>query len=204
VGAYVGQSAGDYLAAFPEADVYCFEPAAETFSHLSEKFAGNTRVHCFRLALGAEPGEGALLSDERGSSFASLSTTPDVEGMPTAQPERVEVETLDRFTRAQGIDHIDFLKIDTEGHDLEVLRGADQLLRSNSVDLIEVEAGMNPENRAHVPIEVLKHHLEERGYSLFAFYEQVHEFMAGKPNLRRANPVFVSARVIAAHDGVGF
>ena len=113
------------------------------------------------------------------------------------------MESLDRFTRSQGIEHIDFLHVDTEGHDLEVLRGADRLLGSGGVDLIEVEAGMNPQNGTHVPIELLKRHLEERDYSLFALYEQVREVYERKPHLRRVNAVFVSAQVIAAQEGIG-
>jgi hypothetical protein len=63
---------------------------------------------------------------------------------------------------------IDFLKVDTEGYDLKVLEGAERLLRSGAVAFIQVEAGMNPHNVKHVPLEVLKMHLEGRGYTLFA------------------------------------
>jgi hypothetical protein len=53
-----------------------------------------------------------------------------------------------------------------------------------------------------VPIEILKRHLEDRAYSLFGIYEQVPEWTLNKPHLRRANAVFVSAQVIAAHDAI--
>jgi len=44
------------------------------------------------------------------------------------------------FVRSQtGIDHIDFLKIDTEGHDLSVLRGARIALRSKKIKMIQFE-----------------------------------------------------------------
>jgi hypothetical protein len=40
----------------------------------------------------------------------------------------------------------------------------------------------------------MRAHLEVKGYRLFGIYEQVHEWMAHTPNLRRVNAVFVSRR----------
>jgi hypothetical protein len=53
----------------------------------------------------------------------------------------IEVPCLtgDRFCEEEMIKHIDFLKIDAEGHDLAVLRGFEKKLRSNDVDWIQFE-----------------------------------------------------------------
>lgn len=187
VGANVGQSALDFSRAFPEATIWSFEPFAEPYRELVRATSGR-RVRCFQLALGAEPGTKRVAPDDQSTDSSLVETSPSASSRPV---EEVRVETVDRFAREHGIERIDLLKVDTEGMDLDVLRGADALLDAHAVTFVEVEAGMNPENRRHVPFEVLKSFLEERGYVLFAVYEQVPEW-SGAAQLRFANPVFVA------------
>jgi len=51
----------------------------------------------------------------------------------------VKVGTLDAYVRLEGISHIDYLKIDTEGYDALVLEGAERLLQEGQIDAIEFE-----------------------------------------------------------------
>ncbi|HEY2251131.1 MAG TPA: FkbM family methyltransferase, partial [Planctomycetaceae bacterium] len=60
VGANVGQSARKFMAAFPRADIYCFEPVIECFNRLTVAVAANKRVHCHQIALGNADAEGTL------------------------------------------------------------------------------------------------------------------------------------------------
>ena len=99
--------------------------------------------------------------------------------------ESVEIETLSEFCQSMNIDAISLLKIDTEGYDLRVLMGTEDMLRKQKIDLIWVEAGMNPRNRTHVPFEKIKQYLEGMGYLLFGIYEQVPERPTQKPHMRR-------------------
>jgi FkbM family methyltransferase len=187
VGANVGQSALRFKEWFPIATIWSFEPFEEAFRKLEAATRG-LNVRCHKLAMGAEPGKAAV-------ALARLSVNNSVLNAPenpnTDSVETVELSTLDDFTAAQGVDRIDFLKVDTEGYDLKVLEGAERLLRSGAVTFIQVEAGMNPHNVKHVPLEVLKMHLEERGYILFALYEQTPEW-SGEPRLRFTNATFMA------------
>jgi FkbM family methyltransferase len=189
VGANVGQSALEFGGLFPEATVWSFEPFEEPYVELERATRGR-RVRCFRLALGAEPATVEVAPD---AHSVQSSLIPAGTGSGTAT-ETVEVTTIDAFAAEHGIDRIDLLKIDTEGYELEVLKGAEESLRRGAVTLVEVEAGMTPSNRKHVPFEVLKAHLEERGYVLFGVYVQVPEW-SGEPRLRFANPVFAVGSV---------
>lgn len=56
-----------------------------------------------------------------------------------AVEKEITTTTLDGYAEASGIDHIHLLKIDTEGHELEVLRGASGLLQQKQIDLIQIE-----------------------------------------------------------------
>lgn len=196
VGANVGQSAAVFAREFPQAEILCFEPVSSVFAELERRFARSSRVRCFRCALGADARTSAIvLSGSTQHHIAAHPLADDADG------ESVEVRTLDEVCRERGIAHIGLLKIDTEGHDLDVLRGAEGLLGDQAVDVVEVEAGMNPENATHVPFETLKHHLEGHGYRLFGIYEQKEEWPTLEPHLRRTNPIYISQRMIDRHRG---
>jgi FkbM family methyltransferase len=189
VGANTGQSAGVFAATFPSAIVHSFEPARAIFDQLVANVGGHPRVRCHRLAFGSAAGERDFVVHKVLSHLARAGEAPD--GHPV---EKVRVALLSDFCRQEGIDRIGFLKIDTEGHDFEVLRGADDMLRDGRIDLVQVEAGMNPHNGLHVPMERFKSHMEERGYLLFGIYGQTHEW-SGEPQLRRADLTFLSPLV---------
>lgn len=51
----------------------------------------------------------------------------------------VEIDLLDNFCKDNGIEEIDFLKIDTEGHEYFVLNGAKEMLKKNKIKIIQFE-----------------------------------------------------------------
>lgn len=74
----------------------------------------------------------------------SLYQRSGLEHLGLAQPkkkETIELETLDNYCSNHGITQIDFLKIDIEGHELEALKGASQLLKQGKVKVIQFEYG---------------------------------------------------------------
>lgn len=198
VGANIGQSALHYVEAFPRAKVYCFEPVLETFNELRSNVSAHVQVSTFRMALADSAGTGRMIL-AGGSDLASLGGTSD--NADATNGEEVGVETLDTFCRSGDIAHINYLKIDTEGGDLAVLKGASQMLTEQRIDIIELEAGMNRRNTHHVPFGAFDSFLGDRNYFLFGIYEQVLEWPSSSPNLRRSNPVFVSERVVKANTG---
>lgn len=192
VGANRGQSAAVFREVWPAAHIYCFEPFAATFQELLENTAHDERTSCFHTALGAETGsvEVVLEKDTDNNSLRRLaSTTPDV-GTGT---EVVAVSRLDDFCRQRGIAQVDLVKVDTEGYDLEVLKGARAMLEDSAISFVQVEAGMTSHNSKHVPFAAFQDYLEPLGYSLFGIYGQQPEW-DGEARLRYADPVFVSPR----------
>ena len=198
VGANVGQSASDYMSAYPSSTVFCFEPITETFKQLQKNMKGKSRVKCFQLAFAAIA-EKRMMTSEATSTlncFVDENSNADTENK---KQELVETSTLDDFFESQKMSHISYLKIDTEGGDLDVLIGAANLLNMKSIDFVEVESGMNSTNQSHVPFENLKRFLENQGYSLFGIYEQFSEWPKMKPHLRRVNAVFISEKMIGKY-----
>lgn len=189
VGANVGQSAQRYLKEFPRATIYSFEPVPATFHQLvANVLRGNGSRKRARFipemcGLGAVASTARMKTDDGPSDMFMIADDGN---------EEIRVSTVDLW--GDVVKHVDFMKIDTEGHDLEVLKGAENMLREKRITAIQVEAGMHPGNDRHVPLEVFKSHFEARGYRLFGFYDQVEEFFTHEPHLRRSNPVFVAGK----------
>jgi FkbM family methyltransferase len=122
--------------------VHAFEPSAVTFALLKEGHGSDSRLHLNNLALGRAPGEMTLYSNEDASGIASLyKRRLDHFELAMTQSESVRVETLDAYCATHAIEHIDLLKIDVEGNELDVLTGARELLRKGAIDLITFEFG---------------------------------------------------------------
>jgi len=199
VGANTGQSANKYLKAFADSKIFCFEPVQRTLLQLQINLRGHNNVLIFNLALSSTNGTGKMILEGPSDMFFLLGASRDMQLNDATRLEEVPLETLDGFCREQKIDHINYLKIDTEGADFEVLKGADNMLSQRKIDVVEVEAGMNGKNKRHVPFHVFSRFFEEKNYSLFGIYEQVNEWLTKEPHLRRANPIFISDRVIEAN-----
>lgn len=141
----VGANAGNYakfiVEACPSASVYAFEPHPATFKILRDGNA-DPRIRAFNLGLGRIDGTADFYDyrDEDGSEHASLykGVIESIHQRP-AVCHQVSIRRLDGVAAELGIPRIHFLKIDTEGHELDVLRGAEGLIRSGAVDIIQFE-----------------------------------------------------------------
>lgn len=121
------------------ARIVLFEPAPRAADALRAELASTRGITIVEAALSdrvadaaaffEDPGEGETSSLTRGAS-----TTAAVE-------RQVRVTTLDEALAQLGIDAVDLLKIDTEGNDLAVLRGASALLRQRRAAVIQWEYG---------------------------------------------------------------
>lgn len=188
VGANIGQSARAYKRHFPSAQIHCFEPAQDTYKTLTSNLSQFGNIQCYRLALSNNSGNARL--HNTGASAHFFLTTPDDENS-----EEVQLETIDSFCKDQQIDHIDFLKIDTEGSDFDVLEGALSMIEQKRVSMIQVECSTNKQNTTHEPLQRFQDFMESHGYLLFNFYEPKANWPTGEPFLRRVNAVFISQQL---------
>ena len=74
--------------------------------------------------------------------------------------------TLDSFCKQHKINHIDFLKIDTEGSELNVLKGAHTMLKNHNINVIQFEyGGTYPD--ANITLEQVYNFLAELEYDIY-------------------------------------
>jgi FkbM family methyltransferase len=123
VGAQFGTSFRDYLSDGWRA--LAFEPDATKFDKLA-KYEGRPNFTLLKVAVGDVPRDGIpFFTSPESTGISSLVAFRDSH----AEAQKVRVVTLADTLREQGIRSIDFLKIDTEGFDLQVLRGHDWSIR---------------------------------------------------------------------------
>jgi FkbM family methyltransferase len=140
----VGANKGSYVLAVkeacPSARILAFEPHPRTFTSL--KTAVPTDVEVFNFGFGDTAGSFDFFdrADKKGGAHASLyrNVIEDLHRQKAIE-YKVEVRRLDDFLNDQGLSKINLLKIDTEGHELAVFRGAEKAIRAGSVDVIQFE-----------------------------------------------------------------
>jgi FkbM family methyltransferase len=192
VGAHLGNTVAETLRFQPRAIIHAIEPAGLTFAELSRRFIGKSQIQCHNLALGEVAGEAMITVFGTSSGNRIVREKPD-----GVDVEQVTVKSGDEFARAAGMEHASFVKIDTEGFDLVVLRGFSDMLREQRIDALQVEVSMGPQNRKHVSLSAVQDYVSSQGYWLFKLYNQAHERKS--PIARCADAVFISTACITAN-----
>ena len=143
VGANVGQTALRLSHCFPAATVYAFEPVDGTFDCLATNVASHPQIRPFNVALGAEcTRKDMIVYDDQSCVSSFLADAPYATAFldgANSTPLSVNVATVDDICRSEHIGIIDLLKIDTEGYDCEVLKGATAMLARNAVRFVYCE-----------------------------------------------------------------
>lgn len=151
VGANVGSWSLAAASTWPAAQVHAFEPASGVYQQLVAK-CGSRNITCVNAALSDVSGEALLHSVPGRSGLSSLHERDLAEhGLRMSSSESVTKTTLDQYCRDHALDHVDMLKIDTEGHDLAVLLGARKILQELAISLIQFEfGGSNIDSRTYL------------------------------------------------------
>jgi FkbM family methyltransferase len=137
VGANQGRRTRAYRRAFPNATIYAIEPIPELHRKLDE-WARTKRVkaHALKLALGSEPTTTEFYVHRRSQIWSTL-RIPEGENLDDYEAIPVQVETLDRLTKQLDVQEDLLIKIDTEGTDLDVVRGGHDTFRRTAAVIIE-------------------------------------------------------------------
>lgn len=122
--------------------IHCFEPARETFRRLAGTCGPDRRIVLNNMGLGKEQGEACLYYDAPGSGLASLTKRRLSHfNIPFNQSEDVRITTVDDYCRERDVEKIHLLKIDVEGHELDVLSGAATMMKDKAIGMISFEFG---------------------------------------------------------------
>jgi FkbM family methyltransferase len=196
VGAHEGETAQRMVSRFPSARVHCFEPMPESFRRLSRGVAG-LDVVCVQAALGAEEGSATMGAGASSLTSGFLAAGPGIE---------VRVQTLDAYARDAGIASIALLKVDVEGHEPAVLRGAAGLLAAGRIDhvLCECEFVHRPDE-PHGDFAEILGLLAPHGFRIVSFYTGGIDALGwrwGDVLLRRVDPAAEEPIACSPYDAI--
>jgi len=122
IGAYVGDTALWFSKAVgPQGKVFAFEPEPRNFEKLKANLERNKVTNVIPLQLALSENEGEMrVSSGAGSSVITQAGTG----------KSVKVTTIDNFVEANTLPRVDFIKMDVEGHELKVLTGARETIKT--------------------------------------------------------------------------
>jgi FkbM family methyltransferase len=124
----------------PDLRMHLFEPSAFTFKKI-QSIEWSTAVNLNNFGLGERKEQLLLNIAGDGDGVNSIHQRQGVIGVEMKSTETIQIQTLDAYCEENGIVHIDFLKIDVEGHEIAVLKGASNMLSRQGIDLIQFEYG---------------------------------------------------------------
>ncbi|MFH1566194.1 MAG: FkbM family methyltransferase [bacterium] len=138
VGANVGFFSMMLRELYPNSKIYAIEPVPKIFKNLAKNL-NSLRDKVFNVAMSDKCGFVKMRFDERKSAFSYVinpkeNNKKDLEGQIVTVPSI----TLDKFCSQNNIPFIDILKIDTEGFEANVLRGAKNTLSKTKYLHIEI------------------------------------------------------------------
>jgi FkbM family methyltransferase len=143
-------------------DIYAFEPDAQNRKHLVKTIEDFPNVKLFTLAVSNE--------DDREVPFFTSDVSTGISGLSDFHPshrrsDTVKTITLKSVCQNERINHIDFLKIDTEGYDLFVLQGFDWDGHSHPSAILTEFENNKSERLGYTFLDQVAF-LSERGYAL--------------------------------------
>jgi FkbM family methyltransferase len=145
VGANAGQTGHTLREIGYTGSIFSFEPLAQPFAKLQNACADDPDWRASNVALGTEEGENMMHVMEFDTSSSMLrpeaSFLDRLPGSSELQEEVIQVQTLEQVTRQQKLhDRSVYLKIDTQGSELDVLRGGEDIL--SGIDFVEAETSL--------------------------------------------------------------
>lgn len=177
VGAHTGEFASGIRGVLPDCTLHSFEPQQEAFDALTRRMAAYSGVHVYRTALGSSPGTAVFYRNafSKASSLLPISNLHrQVFGWTDAgAPIEVPVDTLDNaldLGRGGGV----LLKLDVQGFELEVLRGAIRTLPVIDHVLVETSVGA-PLYDGEATFDDVFRFLAEYGFRFAGIWDQMRD-----------------------------
>jgi len=169
IGAHRGQSIKHFKKVFPEARIFSFEPSPSEFLKLNQQITKKKIKNVQTFNVGIAHVSGTLDFYQSILSESSTFKLPNRDSKHEKMKNRILlarksirfksintiVSTLDDFTASVGIDQINILKIDVEGFELEVLKGAKDFLQKKKIQCIQLERHSD-DQRIHTDQEINK------------------------------------------------
>tara|TARA_S200000501_G_C20776198_1_gene722800 strand:- start:228 stop:1022 length:795 start_codon:yes stop_codon:yes gene_type:complete len=177
LGANRGQSIKRFKKIFPYSQIYCFEPIEKFIQELTAAYNNDKSIilnNCGvgdvdgKLKFNQYPGSGISSFNKiiPGTKWANARIGKNEEKL--VKQVDTKIVTLDNYCSKNNINSINFLKIDVQGYESKVLKGAINLLKSSIIDIIEFEIHHDEIYENTQNMYDLEQYLIPNGYKLFS------------------------------------
>lgn len=183
IGANIGNFSSAALKMFREMypgkniEIHAFEPLLSTFLKLQQHIGKEMNCVLVNCGISEIAGTSKLHYHENANSFASLYNRDAVD-LPSET--NISLIRLESYISRENVSVIDFLKIDTEGHELSVLKSAGEYLTPTIIKAIQFEYGGTYID-ARIYLKDIYTLLNSKGYEIYKIYP-------GKMRLRKYHP----------------
>ena len=156
---------------FANAEIHAFEPFPIVAEKLRE-FTRGGKIEIHQFAFSDDVGSITVPGPTSAvCTVGSIEKGADIG--EAGEPVEIALDTIDAFCDAQGIETVHILKIDTEGHDEKVLRGATSMLENGRIENVIVETNWTPQPRA-VSLDEFESVLGPFGFQQYSIYDITH------------------------------
>lgn len=144
VGANVGQSIRRYRDYFPNCFITSFEPNPEPFNQLEADWGDVSGITLNQIALSNQIGHSQFFSTRVTEASSLLEPADRIVKLSSEHKYDykiidVKTLTLDHYCQLNNIHKIDILKLDTQGFELNILKGAEFLLQEQKITIVYTE-----------------------------------------------------------------
>ncbi|MDA9982780.1 FkbM family methyltransferase [Gammaproteobacteria bacterium] len=178
VGANIGQSIELFTTVFQSPVIYSFEPSEPEFLKLRERYKKSSNVSMYQYAMGAKNTEAEFLHYDKSvmNSFYEIDNAEEnrknFKRLSVTSRSQVKVVTLDSLAKDFAIEKIDLLKSDTQGYEMEVLKGAENSLHRGIIDNVLIEVNLIPMYVNQAEFTEIYNYLHRMNFRLVDFYEK--------------------------------
>jgi len=187
IGAEDGASCERYSRLFTKPILHAFEPRPDQFGIMKSKFNDNKNIYLNNVAVGSKKEIKKFNQIKGGGRSSFLKST--VDSLSDQTQIDAQVITIDEYVNKNNIKRINLLKIDTQGYEDEVLKGAQETLRLNKIDIIETELILGNMYEKTLSFNEIENLIYAYGYKFFALvnhqnFDQNSDNLIDRPNLQ--------------------
>lgn len=168
VGACKGEYSRLLVSLFDDCEIHCFEPVKDLYNCLVENFRDNQNIIAHNMAISSVNNENQCINYLPAHyEWSSLFYRECFKGKEIRK-ESVHVMSIDQFCHTNNIEIIDFLKIDTEGNELNVVKGSIEMLTAGKINSGQFEYG-GAFLDAHTSLAEICEILKEAEYTIYNY-----------------------------------
>ena len=196
IGAFNGNTALKYKKLFPLSRIYSFEPFPESFSELVK----NTSAYKDIIPINKGLGEHEGVSNFNSNSFAATNSILNTHEsgskvwgnglLETLETIKVELTTIDSFVNTCDIKNIDILKMDVQGAEYMVIKGAKETLKKGIVKIIYTEIITLPTYEGQLDFDEMINLMKSVGFKLYHFYNPL---LTKEGELAQVDAIFIKS-----------